>query len=204
VKRALDQNIVVVAAAGNTDTDTSMAYPAAYPGVVAVGGVDRNGDHASIAVTGGQLVVSAPAVDIVAAAPGGGIQVTGGTSAATAIVAGAVALIRARYPQLTARQVVDRLGATATDKGPPGRDYIYGFGVIDIVKALTAPLPADTTSPSASNAAPSPTGAATAPRSSGGDIAKVFLGAILVLWLVIGAYLLYRHRSRRPATVSDG
>ena len=200
VKRALDRNIVVVAGAGNTDTATLVGYPAAYPGVVAVGGVDRNGEHAAIAVTGGQLVVAAPAVDIVAAAPGGGTQMTGGTSAATAIVAGAVALIRARYPHLNARQVIDRLTATATDKGPPGRDYIFGYGVIDIVKALTADLPAKAASPLATPA-PSQTNAASPPKSGGPSAGMVFLGALLVLWLVIGGgYVAYRYRThRRPA-----
>jgi type VII secretion-associated serine protease mycosin len=194
VKRALDKGVVVVASAGNTDRNALIGYPAAYPGVVAVGGVDRNGEHASFAVTGGQLVVSAPAVDILAAAPGGGTQITGGTSAATAIVAGAVALIRARYPQLNARQVIDRLTATATDKGPPGRDYIYGYGVIDIVKALTADLPAEAASPS-----PSQTNTASPPRKSGGPIAAaVFVGALVVLSLILGGgYIVYRRRLRR-------
>ena len=59
----------------------------------------------------------------------------------TAIVAGAAALIRSRYPDLSAQEVIHRLTATATDKGPPGRDPEYGYGVLNLVAALTADVP---------------------------------------------------------------
>jgi subtilisin family serine protease len=43
--------------------------------------------------------------------------------------------VRAKYPDLSAAEVVHRLTATADDKGPPGRDDEYGYGVLNIVKA---------------------------------------------------------------------
>jgi len=109
--------------------------------VLAVGGIDRYGRRAAISVTGPQIDLVAPAVDIYSTSIDGKYRKGTGTSDATAIVAGAVALIRSKYPHLPAREVVHRLTATAVDKGPPGRDDEYGYGVIDIVAALTADVP---------------------------------------------------------------
>ena len=64
-----------------------------------------------------------------------------GTSDATAIIAGAAALVRSEFPDLSAEEVVHRLTATADDKGPPGRDPEYGYGIVNLVKALTADVP---------------------------------------------------------------
>ncbi|WP_420870188.1 type VII secretion-associated serine protease mycosin [Micromonospora globbae] len=141
LSHARDADVVVVAAAGNRPEDTSVRYPAAEEGVIAVGGIDRQGRRASVSVTGPLLDVAAPAVDIYSTSHDGKYSKGTGTSSATAIVAGAVALIRSKYPHLPAREVVHRLTATAVDKGPPGRDDEYGYGVIDIVAALTADVP---------------------------------------------------------------
>lgn len=141
IKAAQDANIVVVAAAGNSPPDTSVRYPASEEGVIAVGGVDRAGRHAAISVTGPKIDVVAPAVDIYSTSYDGKYSKGTGTSSATAIVAGAAALIRSKYPYLPAREVAHRLTATAVDKGPPGRDDEYGYGVIDLVAALTADVP---------------------------------------------------------------
>jgi type VII secretion-associated serine protease mycosin len=167
---AIDQaekaDVVVVAAMGNTDLGTRVACPACYEGVVAVGGVDRNGNHAAVSITGPQMVVSAPAVDIASTARNNGYGVGTGTSPATAITAGVVALIRAKYPKMTAVDVIHRLTATATDKGPPGRDDQYGYGIVNPYAALTADIPSidPTVTPSAT-AAPSPTQSTTSGKS---------------------------------------
>jgi subtilisin family serine protease len=141
-----------------------------------------------------------------------------GTSAATAIVAGAAALVRSRYPKLSAKEVIHRLTATATDKGDPGRDDEYGYGVLNLVAALTADVPPLTTtataSPSATPASPTPPAAppatveATAPpaqqRASGsgptiglGVVALVIAGGAAALI----ALILIRRR-RTPGTGS--
>lgn len=83
----------------------------------------------------------APAVDIYSTSTNGKYRKGTGTSDATAIVAGAAALIRSKYPYLPAQEVAHRLTATAVDKGSPGRDDEYGYGVIDLVAALTADVP---------------------------------------------------------------
>nr|WP_240639479.1 S8 family serine peptidase [Micromonospora ureilytica] len=141
IRAAQDADIIVVAAAGNSPPDTGVRYPASEEGVIAVGGVDRTGLHAAISVTGPKIDVVAPAVDIYSTSYGGKYSKGTGTSSATAIVAGAAALIRSKYPYLPAREVAHRLTATAVDKGPPGRDDEYGYGVIDLVAALTADVP---------------------------------------------------------------
>ncbi|MEU8422495.1 S8 family serine peptidase [Micromonospora sp. NPDC048835] len=141
IREALLANVVVVAAAGNRPGDTEVGYPASEDGVLAVGGVDKFGVHATVSVTGPEVDVVAPAVDIYSTSIDGKYRKGTGTSDATAIVAGAAALIRSKYPHLPAREVAHRLTATAIDKGAPGRDDEYGYGVIDLVAALTADVP---------------------------------------------------------------
>ncbi|WP_258401421.1 type VII secretion-associated serine protease mycosin [Micromonospora saelicesensis] len=141
VRMALQADIIVVAAAGNAPWTQMVGYPARYPEVVAVGGIGRDGKRAAVSVTGPEIDVVAPAVDIYSTSIDGKYRKGTGTSDATAIVAGAAALIRSKYPYLPAREVAHRLTATAVDKGPPGRDDEYGYGVIDLVAALTADVP---------------------------------------------------------------
>ncbi|WP_236145722.1 type VII secretion-associated serine protease mycosin [Verrucosispora sp. SN26_14.1] len=155
LEAAHSANVIVVAAGGNNPTDPGVIYPAAADTVIAVGGIDQNGKHARISVTGPQLDLAAPALDIFSLDPQSDYRRSSGTSNAAAIVAGAAALIRAKYPYLPADEVAHRLTATAIDKGPPGRDDQYGYGVIDLVAALTADVPPRGFGPSGS-ATPGP------------------------------------------------
>ncbi|WP_460504266.1 S8 family serine peptidase [Catellatospora paridis] len=184
VAEALKADIVVVAGAGNTPA-RNVGFPAAIPGVVAVAGVGRDGEHAKISVTGAAVAISAPSDDITSTGLGHGWRKGTGTSDATAIVAGAVALVRARYPDLSGPEVVHRLTATAIDKGPAGRDAQYGFGVIDLVGALTADIP-PLSSPTASANAPQD------PASEGPSPWMWVVGAVVVLGVLVLAV-----RSRR-------
>jgi type VII secretion-associated serine protease mycosin len=148
IKYALDHDVVVVAAVGNTPDDEGLVYPAAYPGVIGAAGIDRDGNHAPISVI-------SPAADL--AAPG--YASASGTSDATAIIAGVAALIRAKYPDLTAQDIIHRMTATADDRGTPGRDNQYGHGIINPLAALTAdipPLNPPTTTTHTDNATPPP------------------------------------------------
>nr|WP_307868743.1 type VII secretion-associated serine protease mycosin [Micromonospora sp. C95] len=138
---ARSSDVVVVAAAGNRLRNSSIPYPAAANGVIAVGGIDSKGSVADISFTGPGVDIAAPAVDIFSTSLHDGYRKGTGTSGAAAIVAGAAALVRAKYPYLPADEVAHRLTATAIDKGPPGRDDQYGYGVIDLVAALTADVP---------------------------------------------------------------
>jgi type VII secretion-associated serine protease mycosin len=190
VERALAADIVVVAAAGNTPDATKIAFPARLPGVLGVGGVDRQGNHATISVTGPEMVLTAPAVDIVSVGLDGRYLTASGTSDAAAIVAGAVALVRARYPGLKGPEVVRRLTYTAQDKGAPGRDPEYGYGVIDLVKALTAEAPPP-------SAQPSPAPPAGGPRADPADVIAAIGAAVLAIVAIAVLQMIIRGRRRR-------
>jgi subtilisin family serine protease len=159
VAEAIEHDIVVIAAMPNATERNPSFYPAAYPGVLAVVGTDRNGNHADISVTGKEAVLAAPAVDIMTTRPlplyPTGYAAGTGTSDATAIVAGVAALIRSKYPDLSAAEVIHRMTATADDKGPPGRDDEYGYGIVNPVQALTADVPPLEPSASPTQARPS-------------------------------------------------
>lgn len=148
VAEALDyafvNDVVVVACTGNVAplAPRSVWYPAREPGVVAVAGLDHAGGDRLWAnsISGLQTVLSAPATDLVGARPGGYWQVQG-TSFAAPLVSATAALIRSRWPDMSAANVVNRLISTARDIGVAGRDGVYGFGEVDPAAALTATVP---------------------------------------------------------------
>lgn len=166
VAYAQGKDVVVVAAAGNTSQDDRVAWPAALPGVVAVSAVDNRGAFArKVSVSGAKVVIAAPGVDLVGPSLGKGYIKASGTSGSAALVSATAALVRSRYPKLNAAGVINRLIATADDRGPKGRDPQYGFGIVDPVRALTAKVAAVTTNPLLPAGAPA--SAATASPSSG-------------------------------------
>ena len=116
---AMEHDVVIVAAAGNRGSGTTeVGAPATMPGVLTVAGVDRSGaasfDASSQGIT---ISVAAPSEELVGAAPGGGYYSWAGTSGATPIVAGLVALVRSAYPDLDANNVINRIIRTATPVG---------------------------------------------------------------------------------------
>ena len=141
---AFAKDVVVVACTGNVSASSTddVWYPAREPGVIAVAGMERDGDVLwSGSITGKETVVTAPATDLVGARPGGYWKVQG-TSFAAPMVAGTAALIRSRWPSMPAGEVINRIIKTAKDRGAPGRDPVYGFGLVDPTGALTAQIPA--------------------------------------------------------------
>lgn len=133
----------------------TVASPAWFtPYVLAVGSVDADsGTPSSFSLHGPWVDVAAPGTDIISldSTPRSGALVNAqhsdsgpvpllGTSFSTPFVSGTVALIRARYPQLSAGEVMDRITRTAHAPGT-GHDQAIGYGVIDPVAALTAELP---------------------------------------------------------------
>jgi type VII secretion-associated serine protease mycosin len=189
---AKESDALIVAATGNRPYSLRVSYPAASPGVLAVGAVDRTREHASFSVPGDAVQICAPGVDMETTGRKGTYVVSRGTSDSTAVVSGAAALVRSKFPDLTAPQVIDRLTSTATDIGPPGRDEECGFGLLNIVKALTADPPsAGGSSPPADSA---PTAAAPAPDGDShtaaivawtvGGVVVVLLGALISVLLV--------------------
>ena len=138
IARAIAQDIVVVAAAGNqTDTERPF-YPAAYPGVIAVGAIDRFNHHAHFASSGAYIDIVAPGVDIVSldSSPRGYSSMQG-TSTAAPQVSAAAGLLRAQFPHESAARIRTALLVSATDLGPRGHDHRYGAGLLNITSAIS-------------------------------------------------------------------
>jgi subtilisin family serine protease len=179
-----------------------VQYPAAYPGVLAVAATGKDGSVAPVSVHGEQIAIAAPGVDMLGTGSGGTYVRGTGTSDATAIVAGAVALVRSRYPDLSAEEVVHRLTATATDKGPKGRDNQYGYGVLNLMAALTADVPPleATGSPTTAPVVSADTVVARRDDDNAGGLNRVaVVGAVAVGALILAGFLALvtlRRRSR--------
>ncbi|MER7416649.1 type VII secretion-associated serine protease mycosin [Micromonospora peucetia] len=151
VRHALDEGVVVVAAAGNRQENQQdrPAFPAAYPGVIAVAGVDEAGGHVGSSVSGNYVDLAAPGLNILGPAPGGEgylAEPQGGTSFAAAYVSGVAALVRAAYPDLGPEQVADRLTRTA-DSPPEGKNAEVGYGVVNPYRAVASLLGSRTDPP---------------------------------------------------------
>ncbi|WP_329130193.1 type VII secretion-associated serine protease mycosin [Streptomyces sp. NBC_01476] len=139
IQYALSKGVVVVASAGNGGEEADRSsYPAAYPGVIAAAAVDQEGRHASFSTRRWYASVSAPGVDVVIADPDRTYYTGWGTSAASAYVSGAAALIRAANPRLSPVQVKQVLQSTTRFKPKGGRSDALGTGMIDPAAALAA------------------------------------------------------------------
>ncbi len=89
IGHALEARVLVVAAAGN-DQLTRLAYPAAYPGVIAVGAVDRNNEQAWFSNSGENLTLAAPGVGVYSAYLDDKLAIGSGSSQSAALTSGAV------------------------------------------------------------------------------------------------------------------
>ena len=139
---AQEHDAVVVAGAGN-DTG-NVNYPAALPGVVAVTAVDKNLDFWGKSNTGKGVVLAAPGVDIPRATGTSDYAKASGTSDATAYVSAIAALVRSKYPDLTAGQVINRLIKSASflqHEGKKAPDSELGYGIARPGSALTMDIP---------------------------------------------------------------
>ena len=132
LERVMKRGIIVVAAAGNGGEDGAPVYPAAQPGVIAVTAVDANLKPYKLANHGDYISYAAPGVDVWVAAPGGGSVYATGTSYAVPYVSAVVAA--AKWSGMAdTRVALDRLlQSRAKDLGTPGRDNIFGWGLIQM------------------------------------------------------------------------
>ncbi|BCJ90946.1 hypothetical protein IZ6_16810 [Terrihabitans soli] len=150
IKAAIARGIVVVAAAGNAGPKSPPLYPGAEPGVIAVTSTDATDGVTTFANRGTYLTVAAPGVDILVAAPKKAYAISSGTSISAAYVSGMAALMIARNPNTTPKEVLTVLVGTAKDLGIKGRDKDFGAGLVDSVAALETMEP----TPMISNATP--------------------------------------------------
>ena len=137
VAYAIAKGAVIVASAGN-DALQQVAYPAAYPGVLAVGAVDANGDSLAFSNRGDSLAATAPGFEVNAAWPGDLLVQFSGTSASAPILAGAIAATMAtgNGPNLTANQAAQVVLANLDEAGYPGPDSVYGQGLVDMGRVI--------------------------------------------------------------------
>ncbi|MFC4124745.1 type VII secretion-associated serine protease mycosin [Nocardia rhizosphaerae] len=231
VKYAYDRDVVVVAAAGNVETGgacetqnegsgwgsvATIPTPAWFtPYVLSVASVDADGTPSALSLRGPWVGAAAIGRNIVSldSKPGGtglvdgvqtmqGVQPVDGTSFAAPYVAGLAALVRARFPELGAGQVIERITRTAHAPGR-GRDDAIGAGLIDPLAALTAPLPTDPVSVGADRgyAFPAPT---PPPPPDPRPRQVAIIGSLTLLTLLgVGAALGFPFRKRRADLNSE-
>lgn len=141
VRAAIARGFMIVAAVGNDGPSAPPLYPAAYPGVVGVTGVDAHNRVLPEALRGAQVDFAAPGSDMNAATPGGRYAVVRGTSFAAPIVAGLLAQrLPAPNPQAAAN-AQNALAQSAQDLGARGPDRIFGMGFVgEAVRASSRQL----------------------------------------------------------------
>jgi type VII secretion-associated serine protease mycosin len=136
IRYAYDKDVVLIAASGNDNTERP-GYPAAYPEVFAVAATDSKQQKASFSNYGDYIDVAAPGVNIASTYPDNHYAALSGTSMASPHVTALAALIRSANPLLKNTEVMDIMRQTAIDLGDRGKDKYYGYGQIDIVKAVS-------------------------------------------------------------------
>jgi subtilisin family serine protease len=232
VAYAISRDVLLVAPAGDNGGGGAVNYPAAYPGVIAVGATARDGELAPFTNTGSYVALTAPGaagpavaieggataappVGLTVPAPGGGYQTLASTDMASALTAGVAALIRGRYPWLTAAEVTQAIedGATAHDSGSPGSTATssgtsagWGHGALNAGNALVRaaaiaaahPRPAPSASASASVPAalpaapvPAPThpAAAVKPGNPGRALRSVLVDVLAAVCVLIAGLI---------------
>ncbi|PGK52396.1 hypothetical protein CN918_31930 [Priestia megaterium] len=160
-KNAYHAGSILVAAAGNDgETDKrldTIRYPARSPYVLAVASTDDLGRISTFSDRGPSLYMSAPGEFMYSSYPyefdtqdidmgdsKNGYTYLSGTSMAAPLVSGVIAITRGKYPTLSNAKIINIVKSTSVDKGTPGRDRIYGCGIIQaypINSALASKAP---------------------------------------------------------------
>jgi hypothetical protein len=153
---AREKGILVVAAAGNAGANSPPLYPGADPNVIAVTATDDHDRLFSGANQGSYVAVAAPGVNVLVPAPEGGVELTTGTSVASAHVSGVAALLLAEEPSRTPEDIRAILVDTAKHLGAEGINPQFGAGLVNPLKALRSPpeIVSQTSAPAASGPAP--------------------------------------------------
>jgi hypothetical protein len=208
------KGVVLVAPAGDNAAGTDAAnYPAAYPGVIAVGAFDQSFALAAYSSRQSYVALTASGAGVLAAKAYGGYEAVNSTSAASAVVSGIAALVRSRYPSLSAAQVSRTLTGSTVYQPSQGSSGGTGSGSVDaqralaVAAALTAPADARAGAGAAPLAEPAKPGLSAvtsdglAPRVLRAAI--ISAGALILLLLLIAAYTAVgRRRDRKDAAAS--
>src|SRR5262249_425942 len=149
LEKAREKGVILIGAAGNAGPNSQPLYPGADSNVIAVTATDERDVIFAQANRGPYISVAAPGVNILEPAPGGGYQITTGTSVAAAHVSGGAALLLERNPKIDQAALGEILQSTAKDLGAAGRDDDSGWGLVDPYRALQK---LDATSPALGSA----------------------------------------------------
>lgn len=178
--------------------------------VLSVGGVDAGGAPIDKSMSGPWVGVAAPATHVMGLSPQGGGPVNAyppiragetnlpfwGTSFSAAYVSGVAALVRAKYPGLTAHQVVNRIVQTAHNP-PAGVDNRLGYGMVDPVAALTFNVPpGDPLAPGSAHRVITPAPPPSPPDHRARTIALAVLGGIATAVLAAAVTARIRRAAR--------
>merc|ERR1712165_655370 len=154
---ALNNNVILIAPSGDT---ALKSYPASYSAVMSVTAVDETLIRPSWSFAfNDQIELSAPGSDIYSTSSGGGYAYLSDSHPPAAYVAGVAALVWSHYPWKSASEVKAVLRVSAKDLGIPGKDFTYGYGLVQADAALRllslspAPTPAPTSAPTDESAA---------------------------------------------------
>ncbi len=171
----------------NGNVMATADYSALEPQTIVVAGVDRNNVISTFSNRCGVAAawcMVAPDENIFTTTTGGGYATVSGTSFAAPQVAGALAILKQEFPNLTAAQIVSRLLTTATDLGAAGVDAIYGHGLLNLA-AASNPIGVtgiSTTGLLTGNITPITSSTLSYGHAFGGSIATAFNGvSVLVL-----------------------
>ncbi|AWN29824.1 S8 family serine peptidase [Streptomyces sp. NEAU-S7GS2] len=223
ISYAVKKDVLLVAGSGNEGT-SKASYPAAAPGVLAVGAVAEDGKVLDKSNYGPHIRLIAPGENIYSAGTTPKYRQATGTSDATAYVSAAAALVRSKFPDLTAGQVANRLTKTAiTPDGKTGvtsPDPKYGYGVIRPYRALSEDIPDGSkngplampkdSEPSAGAGADAPGNEAQESASDKAGslsplaLAGMALGVVVVLGIVIGVVVAAKKRRNGPPPGGTG
>lgn len=136
IAAARSRGILVIAAAGNGGPRAKPMFPAAAPGALAVTASDPDNKPFVLANRGAYVAVAAPGVNVIAPGIGDTVQLTSGTSIATAEASGVVALLLQRHPDLKPDEIRTVLATTAHKA--VGNSDALGAGVLDAHAAVAA------------------------------------------------------------------
>lgn len=127
VNAAAGKGITIIAAAGNGGPRAKPVWPAAYPTVIAVTATDKENKIYRNANQGDYVEIAAPGVGLIAATREGYGMVTG-TSFSTAVLAGAALRLKRAHPG----GMRSYMRQSARDLGAPGRDPVFGYGMVQL------------------------------------------------------------------------
>ncbi|HXV46597.1 MAG TPA: S8 family serine peptidase [Nitrososphaera sp.] len=135
IKHARDNGVLVIVAAGNSG-NSGVSLPGCISYSTTVGAVNSLDKIASFSGRGKAVDIVAPGVSLYSAWTGASYVSASGTSMATPVVSGTVALIKVAHPTYTPSQVESALFNTAKDLGKLGKDNNYGYGRINASAAV--------------------------------------------------------------------